>query len=115
MPATDRQEFADFVDASSDELLRLGWLLTGDLDARADLAATVRTLPPRQRAVIALRFFVDLTEAETAATVGCSVGTVKSQTSSKALATLRSQPHLLNVKTPPGGAREPELARRAAA
>ncbi|APU13484.1 MULTISPECIES: SigE family RNA polymerase sigma factor [Actinoalloteichus] len=41
----------------------------------------LRELPPRMRAVIVLRYFEDLTEAETARALGCAVGTVKSQTS----------------------------------
>lgn len=52
------------------------------------LLDALRTLPPRQRAVIALRYYEDLTETQTAATLGCSVGTVKSQASS-AMAKLR--------------------------
>ncbi|WP_344239707.1 SigE family RNA polymerase sigma factor [Kribbella hippodromi] len=45
----------------------------------ADLLDALRALPKRQCAVIVLRYFEDLTEAETAAALGCSVGTVKSQ------------------------------------
>jgi RNA polymerase sigma-70 factor (sigma-E family) len=48
----------------------------------------VATLPPKQRAVIVLRYYEELTEAETAAALGISVGTVKSQ-ASRALASLR--------------------------
>jgi RNA polymerase sigma-70 factor (sigma-E family) len=47
----------------------------------------VRALPPRQRAAVVLRYWDDLGEAEIAAALGCSVGTVKSQLS-KARATL---------------------------
>lgn len=66
---------------------------TAELDDHLSLAAALRRLPPRQRAVIVLRFHEDLTETATAAALGCSVGTVKSQTA-KALATLRRDPSL---------------------
>ncbi|NJP95932.1 SigE family RNA polymerase sigma factor [Nonomuraea sp. FMUSA5-5] len=60
----------------------------GQADERELVWQALGRLPARQRAVIVLRFFEDMTEAQAAATLGCSVGTVKSQTS-KALAKLR--------------------------
>ena len=45
----------------------------------ADLQVALQRLPVRQRATVVLRYFEDLTEADTAAVLGCSVGTVKSQ------------------------------------
>lgn len=64
-----------------------------DLDLRHLVAAAVHALPPRQRAVVVLRCFDDLTEAQTAAVLGVAVGTVKSQTA-KAFAALRRHPEL---------------------
>ena len=52
----------------------------------------VQTLPRKQRAVIVLRYYEDLSEAEIAETLGISVGTVKSQ-ASRALAAMRSRVH----------------------
>lgn len=49
----------------------------------------VQTLPKKQRAVIVLRYYEELSEAETAEALGISVGTVKSQ-ASRALASLRA-------------------------
>ena len=54
----------------------------------AALWAVVQTLPRKARAVLVLRYYEQLTEAETAEVLGISVGTVKSQTS-RALAALR--------------------------
>jgi RNA polymerase sigma-70 factor (sigma-E family) len=47
--------------------------------AHADLMAALGQLPARQRAVVVLRYFLDLTEADTAQALDISVGTVKSQ------------------------------------
>ena len=58
------------------------------LPVREALIAGLRQLPAGQRAVLVLRYFDDLTEAETARTLGCSVGTVKSQ-HARAIARLR--------------------------
>ena len=58
------------------------------LAVREQLLAALQELPPRQRAVIVLRYYEDLTEAQTADALGCSLGTVKSQ-ASRALDRLR--------------------------
>jgi RNA polymerase sigma-70 factor (sigma-E family) len=58
----------------------------------------VQTLPRKARAVVVLRYYEQLSEAETAAVLGISVGTVKSQ-ASRALATLRARtPHDLDPR-----------------
>jgi RNA polymerase sigma-70 factor (sigma-E family) len=62
---------------------------TDDLDRRLVLQQALRRLAPRQRAVVVLRYFDDLTEAQTADALGISVGTVKSQCRD-ALARLRT-------------------------
>jgi RNA polymerase sigma-70 factor (sigma-E family) len=62
---------------------------TDDLVRRDGLMRALLTLPLRQRATIVLRYLEGRSERETAAVLGCSEGTVKSQ-SSRALANLKS-------------------------
>lgn len=62
---------------------------SGDVDRRLVLRRALARLTPKQRAVIVLRFYEDLSEPQVAATLGVSVGTVKSQTAA-ALARLRT-------------------------
>jgi RNA polymerase sigma-70 factor (sigma-E family) len=68
---------------------------TGRQDERLALIAALQRLGPRQRAVVVLRYWVGLTETEAAVTLGCSVGTVKSQ-ASRALAALRTSTELVD-------------------
>ena len=94
------------VNASRDRFRRrhIDEVLTGSLpdvtigdmtyaEQRPALFAALMKLPAGQRAVVVLRYWLDLTETETAATVGCSVGNVKSQ-ASRALAKLRMSTEL---------------------
>ena len=49
-------------------------------ETRLSLQQALRALPPGKRAVLALRYFEDLPETQVASILGCSVGTVRSQT-----------------------------------
>lgn len=62
-------------------------------DLRLALLTALSALTPRQRAVIVLRYFDDLPEAETAGLLGCSIGSVKSH-ASRGLQQLRATPGL---------------------
>jgi RNA polymerase sigma-70 factor (sigma-E family) len=69
-----------------------------DVGARGALWDLVQTLPRKARAVVVLRYYEQLSEAETAEILGISVGTVKSQ-ASRALATLRERAPELDPST----------------
>jgi len=62
---------------------------TDEIARRAGLRQALLALPLRQRATVILRYLEGMSERETAAVLGCSEGTVKSQ-SARALGTLRS-------------------------
>jgi RNA polymerase sigma-70 factor (sigma-E family) len=63
---------------------------TASYDDQDQLARALAVLPPRQRAVIVLRYYAGFSEAEIADALGCASGTVKSQ-ASKALRRLRAE------------------------
>jgi RNA polymerase sigma-70 factor (sigma-E family) len=58
-----------------------GGLFDADVPAVVDVRAALLALPARKRACVVLRYAFDLSEDETAKTLGISIGTVKSQTS----------------------------------
>lgn len=72
--------------------------LAGDQADRDQLARALALLAPRERAVVVLRFYADLTEREIAHALGVAPGTVKS-TCARALAKLRISPHLTESET----------------
>jgi RNA polymerase sigma-70 factor (sigma-E family) len=70
------------------------------VDSRQALRTALAQLPPRQRAVVVLRYHQDLSEAQVAELLGISVGTVKSQ-AARALASLRAQGTLTAYRADP--------------
>lgn len=92
---------------------RVVQLLTPRLPERAQEGGAARTeerslllealgaLPPRQRAVVVLRYWEDLSEQQAAEVLGCSPGNVKSQ-ASRGLRKLRDHPALAEFQPRPG-------------
>jgi RNA polymerase sigma-70 factor (sigma-E family) len=70
-----------------------------ELADRHTMLPMLRQLSPRQRAVIVLRFFDDLSEADTAELLGCSVGSVKQHTA-RGLDRLRGLMHSAEQEVP---------------
>jgi RNA polymerase sigma-70 factor (sigma-E family) len=64
-----------------------------DVGERSALLAALAELPPRQRAVVVLRYAEDMTDAQVGELLGCSAGTVRSQ-AARALAKLRASARL---------------------
>jgi RNA polymerase sigma-70 factor (sigma-E family) len=75
---------------------------SADPAASIDLLRALARLPARKRACVVLRFYLDLSEAETAATLGVSVGTVKSQTAKalRRLEQLLAEPSVISAPWP---------------
>jgi RNA polymerase sigma-70 factor (sigma-E family) len=100
-----REDLVDFSDSSAGRPAPPD--TKGDLEGavgdRHDLLGALRQLPPRQRAVIVLRYFDDLTEAEIAAQLGCRPGSVKTH-ASRGMARLRE---LLGASAAAGAAGAP--------
>ena len=83
---------------TTDTMPDAGTLDTYDDGMGGVLWSFVQTLPPKQRSVVVLRYYEQLSEAEIADVLGISVGTVKSQ-ASRALAALRARaPHSLHPR-----------------
>jgi RNA polymerase sigma-70 factor (sigma-E family) len=83
------------------------WRGTGDLrpadpGESVDLLRALACLPAHKRACVVLRFYLDLSEADTAAALGVSVGTVKSQTAKalRGLERLLAEPGTVPVPRP---------------
>ncbi|MFG2039451.1 SigE family RNA polymerase sigma factor [Dactylosporangium sp. NPDC048998] len=81
-----------------------GRYMESDTALRLLLRDALQTLPPRQRAVLILRYFEDLSVEETAAVLSCRQGTVASQ-ASRALAKLRDLVPQLDWSSDPVGGR----------
>ncbi|MHB1431675.1 MAG: SigE family RNA polymerase sigma factor [Streptosporangiaceae bacterium] len=87
-----------------------GWV--DGFDDRAVLLAALLRLPAGQRAAVVLRYWLDLTETEAAALLGCSAGNVKSQ-ASRALAKLRLNTDLARGSVHAEGTEHAEGAQQA--
>jgi RNA polymerase sigma factor (sigma-70 family) len=70
--------------------------MAADVATRLAVRSVLAALTERQRAVVVLRLFDDLSEAQVAEILGCAVGTVKA-TMSQAMARLRNDPQLAEL------------------
>jgi RNA polymerase sigma-70 factor (sigma-E family) len=88
-----KRRVAEFTTDDLPEPVAAGPDLTEQQAQRDALLRAIGRLPPRQRAMVVLRYYEDLSEVQTAQTLGVSVGTVKSAVS-RALGKLRDDPEL---------------------
>lgn len=79
--------------------------MAAEVAVRLAVRQALRSLPRRQRAVLVLRIYDDLSEAQVAEVLGCTVGTVKS-TMSRALAKLRGDPQISGLMNERSGDRD---------
>ena len=70
--------------------------MAAEVDVRVAVHSALRSLTDRQRAVLVLRVFDDLSEAQVARVLGCAIGTVKS-TMARAVARLREDPRMAEL------------------
>jgi RNA polymerase sigma factor (sigma-70 family) len=70
----------------------------GAVEVRAAMRVALAALAPRERAVVVLRYYTDMSEADTAAALGLAVGTIK-RYAADALAKLRADPALQGLLT----------------
>ena len=100
-----RSSFEQVVDTATDQASHASAPdAFAEYELRDELWTALRDLPPKMRAALVLRYFEDLTEAQTAHVLDCSVGTVKSQCS-RGLERLRA---VYGVPIPARGESEPE-------
>ncbi|SCL39311.1 RNA polymerase sigma-70 factor, sigma-E family [Micromonospora pallida] len=73
--------------------------MAGRVAQRIAMSQILASLPPRQRAVLYLRFYEDLSETATANLLGCRVGTIKRHAHDGLAALRRAYPHLSDTST----------------
>ncbi|HEX7355010.1 MAG TPA: SigE family RNA polymerase sigma factor [Mycobacteriales bacterium] len=92
-----RRSSTELVTAAVPE--RGGVDMVDQLGVRDELRRVLATLAARQRAVLVLRYYADLGDAEIAALLGCGESTVRSQ-ASRALATVRDRLETVRAEEP---------------
>jgi RNA polymerase sigma-70 factor (sigma-E family) len=106
-----RRELA-MTDGTPLELQRRGQVAANSThpEHHHELLDALGTLPERQRLTLVLRYFADLSEAQTAEALGCSLGTVKSATA-RGLARLREalDPATADLRQPPATTRNVDV------